>query len=263
MNRSTLILPGVLAAVLLFGACTARGSLDPTDGDNPPPLAGTIFLEPNLIRETDPTTFTDSSIVFLEQAPRSVFDRRVDDYVTINAFVFDVTYSDGITMEAQVNPEFGSETNARQLVETYAGALGRIPAALREGVDTLWINDGVHPLSGTDGALLIHVGQAFQYEFQDYLDEVLLHEAVHSALDVPHATSPGWIAAQEADPNFISANAKAFPEVEDLAESFSAWVISEYLTDRLETSLINLFRQTIPNRLDYLDGLNLDMTPIQ
>ena len=45
---------------------------------------------------------------------RTMFDRRVNNWITVNAFLFEATFDDGLSVEVQVNPEFGDEQTARQ-----------------------------------------------------------------------------------------------------------------------------------------------------
>lgn len=252
----------ILAAAALTAACEARGNLDPTQPGSEPPFAGTIYLNPDFVRDDDPTTFADTAMSYRGQESRQLFDRRVDDYITVDAHVFDVRFTDGIETEVLVNPEFDAVEAGAQ-VERFLPELGKMPATLREGVDTVWVNAGVAPIGGTPGALLIHTEQAFELLFRQFLDELFLHETVHSALDARYADDPAWLAAQAADPNYISEAAQARPELEDLAESFTVWVASRHLRNRLEASLILLIEQTIPNRLEFFDGLDIDMSPLR
>lgn len=252
----------LLAGVALAAGCDSRGSLDPTEDGSNPPFASTIFLNPDFARDDDPTVFSDTAVTYRGQESRQLFDRRVDDYITVDAHVFDVRYTDGIATQVLVNPEF-DQAGALEELERNMEVMGRMPATLRDGVDTVWVNAGFAPIGGTAGALLIHTDQAFDLLFRQFLEEVYLHEMVHSTMDARYAQDPAWLDAQEADPNFISFTARARPELEDLAESFTAWVASRHLRDRLEPSLILLIEQTIPNRLEFFDGLGIDMSPLR
>lgn len=252
----------LLSGLALTAACDSRASLDPTEPGSEPPFPGTIFLDPEFVLDDDPTTFADTAVTYQGQESRQLFDRRVDQYVTVDAHVFDVRFTDGIETEVLVNPEF-DETEAEEQIERYISELGKMPATLRQGVDTVWVNAGFAPIGGAAGALLIHTDQAFDLLFRQFLDELLLHETVHSSLDARWADDPDWLAAQAADPNFISEAAQARPELEDLAESFTAWVASRHLRNRLEGSLILVIEQTIPNRLEFFDGLGIDMSPLR
>ena len=69
-----------------------------------------------------------------------MFDRRVNDWITVNAFLFDTTFNDGLSCEIQVNPEFISSDNAFIVAETYGLEISRLPTYLRNDVETVWIH---------------------------------------------------------------------------------------------------------------------------
>ena len=79
------------------------------DKDNPP-LSGTIFIDPDIITENDSTVFLD--ITDAGTGSRRMFDRRENGWITVDAYLFDVNYYDGISIEFQVNPEFATSENA-------------------------------------------------------------------------------------------------------------------------------------------------------
>ena len=114
-----------------------------------PPWSGTVFIDPDIITESDPTTFVDS--VHTGTGSRTMFDRRVNDWVQLDAILFEATYSDGFTIEFQVNPEFGSVEAARVQADFYAEIIGRLPLALRSEVHSSSIHRGDEAFGG--GAL--------------------------------------------------------------------------------------------------------------
>ena len=62
---------------------------------------------------------------------RAVFDRRNGAWTTEEVRLFDVRYAGrGTAVEFQVNREFGPRA-AREHVDFYAAALGRVPAKLQ------------------------------------------------------------------------------------------------------------------------------------
>ena len=67
-----------------------------------PPFAGTIFIDPDIITDSDPTAYT--SMTYSGQGERTMFDRRVGGWITTDPFLFDATYDDGLAIEVQVNP---------------------------------------------------------------------------------------------------------------------------------------------------------------
>ena len=225
-----------------------------------PPFGGTIFLDPDIITPDDPTTFLE-----LESAGRGIrtmFDRRVGDWISVNAYLFNASFDDGLSAEIQVNPEFGTVDAAQVEAEKYAPLIGQLPTALRKDVETVWIHKGVNPFGGGNNNILIHTGQSDLYVRDGILEETLVHEASHTSLDNPHASSAGWKAAQTADPTFISTYAQDFSDREDVAESFLLYLALRYRIDRISGNLKNTILETMPNRIAYFDGLMLDMHPI-
>jgi len=147
-------------------------------------------------------------------------------------------------------------------IPRFGEVIGRLPTALRVDVQTVWIHRGPQPFGGGNNNLLIHTGQANQYENSGILEETFVHEASHTSLDADHAASPGWLAAQAADPDFISTYARDNPTREDVAESFLPWLAARHRADRISQSLHDTFVQTIPNRFAYFDAQGFDLYPI-
>ena len=245
------------SSLLLLGTAWGQETSTPTAD---PPFWGTIFLDPDIITAEDPTTF--QSITYDGQAMRTMFDRRVNDWITVNAFLFTAVYSDGLSIEVQVNPEFSTSAAAATEAETYARVIGRLPKVLRLDVQTAWIHQGTEPFGGGNNNLLIHIGQAALYEADGILEETFVHEASHTSLDAAHAASAGWLAAQSADSNFISTYARDFPNREDIAESFLPYLAVRYRADRISPELAATITATIPNRIAYFDAQAFDVAPV-
>lgn len=249
-----------LVILLALAACADSSSPAEPVGPVEPPFGGTIFFGPDIITGADPTTF--EGLTYSGQAERTMYDRRVPGWITVDAYLFAASYDDGLAAEVQVNPEFGDVEAARALALRFADVIGRLPTALRVDVDAIWIHAGVQPFGGGNRSLLIHLGQADAYDADGILEETFVHEAAHTSLDAAHATSPGWVAAQKADPVFISTYARDNPTREDIAESFLPWLAVRYRSSRVSTFFVDRIVAAIPHRLDYFDGLNLDMYPI-
>ena len=224
-----------------------------------PPYHGTASLDPDIIIPSDPTDF-----VGLEPAGRGerfVYDRR-HGWITIQAYLFDATFANGLFAEFQVNPEFGTWTEAEAAARAYAPAIGQIPVALREDVDIVWIHRGDQPFGGGNRALTVHTDRGEKYRQRGILTEIFVHEGVHASLDSAHADAPGWLAAQAADPTFISTYAQDHPDREDLAESFSAWLAVRHRRDRITEGMADTITSVIPHRLAYFDSLDLNLCPV-
>lgn len=225
-----------------------------------PPFAGTIFIDPDVITDSDPTAYI--SLTYSGQGERTMFDRRVDGWITIDPFLFDVAYDDGLTIEVQVNSEFLNPAAAQTVAEYYAEAVGRLPTSLRLDIETMWIHQGLELFGGGNNNILIHVDQGDRYVADGILEETLLHEAAHTSLDGRYASSSGWLAAQASDPTFISNYARDFPSREDIAETIVPYVAVQYSADRISESLRLTIVSAIPNRIAFLNAMNLDMYPV-
>lgn len=251
MKPACRLLANVLFAVLVCmpGASVAQTVMQ----------AGTIFTSANIITEKDPTTFT--GLTYAGQGTRTVFDRRSNDWVTINAFLFPATFNDGLTSEVIVNPEFGTREQAEQHARYYAHRVGQLPTILRKDVKALWIHKGVQPFGGGNDSILIHVGKAAEYLRDGILEETLVHEAVHTSMDKEHAKTRAWINAQQADGRYISPYARENPEREDLAETFLMYLAVRVFADRVPADLVQKITAGIPNRLAYFDEITLQLHP--
>lgn len=245
----TLVLSCVLTGLLFSGSLLAE-----------PPYSGTVFLDPDIITSDDPSTFVEAN--YVGTGMRTMYDRRTG-WVELDAYLFDAIYSDELRIEIQVNPEFGSVEAAAAEANFYGAAIGQIPYSLRTDVQTSWIHKGDELFGGGNNNILIHTGAFGQdYISRGFLEEVLIHEAVHTSLDADHANSEGWIAAQEADGEFISTYARDYPQREDLAESFVPYLAVLYKTDRISDEMRDTIISTIPNRIAYLDEQRFNMAPV-
>jgi len=254
------ILPYMLT-MLLLSACLVqpgRSGIGHTM-ECDPPFWGTIFMDPNIIIPSDPSTYLGLS--YEGQGERVMFDRRVNNWITAEPYLFDASYDNGLIIEIQVNPEFGSPDSAMIEAEKYGYVIGQLPAALRRDVETVWIHKGTELFGGGNNNLLIHTGQADLYIEDGILEEVLVHEASHTSLDADHASSSGWLAAQINDNCFISVYASEYPEREDIAESFLPYLAIRYRPDRIPGDLIDTIEGAIPNRIAYFDEQEFDMYP--
>lgn len=244
-------IPAVFAFLFMWSAFAPR--LDP-------PFSGTIFIDPDIMTADDPSTLVVA--VYQGQEMRTMYDRRFNDWVERNAFIVDTAFSDGLVVEVQVNPEFGSADEARTEAIRWAEEVGRLPRALRAEVKTMWIHRGTQPFGGGNQNILIHTGQADQYIAQGILLETLVHEASHTSLDPLYANHIDWLAAQQADPEFISTYAQDYPNREDMAESFLTWLAVRHRADRIPASMKLTIENSIPHRLAFFDQLDLDLSPL-
>jgi len=240
------------------GACEFK----PTT-NSPPPWFGTATSPDfkNIVKDTDPTTFT--KLTDAGQKMRKMFDRRTGSFKDVNAHLFNAQYknNDGLNIEVQVNPEF-TKDKAREYAKQYATVIGRLPKALRRYVKTVWIQGGKEPFGGGNNNLLIHVEQGKEYKKKKILEEIFIHEACHTSLDDLYANNTRWINSRKKDNTYISTYAATeCGKREDIAESFLAYFAVTYRKNRISSIAYNNIVSTIPNRIKFLNSLNLDMYP--
>ncbi len=82
----------VIVGLLLLTSCGGSEPTAPTDAEDDlpsppvstePPFSGTIFIDPDIITPSDPTTF--QSLLAAGQGSRIMFDRRVNGWITVDA----------------------------------------------------------------------------------------------------------------------------------------------------------------------------------
>jgi hypothetical protein len=240
----------------LPGECAdLANSYVPVENPGVPPFSGTLEISPHIMSASDPTSLVE--LEYSGQKDRTMFDRRTDQFGTVNAHIFEARYGTSTMVEVQVNPEFDIAT-AEQEALFYATAIGRMPAFLFTDLETVWIHAGDEPAGGGNNNLLIHTDAGRQYyAARGFLEELFLHEAAHTSLDSRHARDPAWRAAQQADGNFLSIYARDNPEREDVAESIGPWLAVRFFRDRIDSKLAEQIEATIPNRLRYFDCTGL------
>jgi hypothetical protein len=245
-------------------------------GGQPPPYHGSIFVDPDIIKDSDPTSFV--SLTYIGQETRFMFDRRGSKSKKYNAHLYIAAFDDGVEMEIQVNPEF-SQASALKLAEIYSRPLGQMPFTLRKHIKYVFIHDGNYDFSGnlnssegiydasgdgsfSDGWVLIHTLRGDEYIADNILAETLVHEAVHATFERDHAGSAKWLQAQQQDIGFITTYAQQYHTTEDLAESFLFYLAVRYKPDRISDELNQTISTTIKHRINYFDTLNIEIYPM-
>lgn len=250
-------------SLLMLALCSMGGSASAD-----PPFSGTVFIDPDILTAASPSTFTGLS--FTGMGVRNMFDRRINAFADYTVFLFDATYSDmPFAVEFQVNAEFGSEAAAHAVAAFSAPIVGRMPRVLRTRLFEVWMHQGDQPFGGGNDSLLIHTGDgsgtglyADYYLAHGVMEEVLVHELAHTSLDPDHAAAPGWIAAQQADPEFISTYARDNPTREDVAETFVPWLALRCARAVLDAAVADAIEAAIPHRLAYFDAQAFDVSPV-
>ena len=273
-------------SLLLILAANPNSQAQTSQTQNPL-FSNAVIAAAYAFDNTMPTSL--SEVAYIGQAPRTMFDWFYDELcqnhtggnaipVEFDAYVFQAAYSDSSIIEFLVNPEFGSRESAEKEVLFYAESLGRIPAFLRDGI-SVDLHAGDCGMGAVPGNFLIYSGfikerqsvkignnsfrswggrgHGYANPNQVLVEGILIHEGAHSALDQLIKDDPEWKAAQQADGEFISRYAKNYPQNEDIAESFVAWMVLRYGKSVLATYELAITEE-IPNRIAYFDKMFID-----
>jgi Secretion system C-terminal sorting domain len=231
-------------------------------------LDGTIFLYPKTITATDPSAFKSISGSRTETKVL-MYDRDANNgagaFVNVDALVFDVSYDDQITMQVRVRKSDYTDAYAARLARQYAVMMGQLPAVLREGVKFLNILKSDNSWGGnfTLKAMDVTIGKTSEgYEKQGILEETLIHEGCHCALDGNFYGVKDWDDAQKNDPLFISKYALDNPKREDVAESFGPYLAAVLRPSRITAQDAQKIKDAIPNRIKVFTDRKLNMYPI-
>ena len=224
------------------------------------------FASDHAIREAlttdDPTQI--SRIIYQGRGERTVGDARLWSgegtgrkygRTTINAYLFEVSFGAGMPkIEFIVNPEVGELREAVQLVQVYGYLVGQWPREFLRSCESVVIHlgtpEGVAAFA-SDPTLVVHHGHLANSMRWGTIEELLLHESAHLALD-HHTFSDEWKAAVKADGRYITKYAMT-NEVEDIAESFVYYYALRYRSKRLSGLVKRQITDAIPNRIRFFD----------
>lgn len=224
--------------------------------------SGTVFLAGDAITPESPSDFL--GISFIGTSTRETFDRRIENWVNQDSWIFSASYKCGLSpVEVIVNPEF-TESEALYEATRVAKVLGQLPVGARKAVLELWIHDGWELAGGGNGSILVY-SDYFDSEL-NWIEEAFIHEAAHTSIDYQWdgvVDEAAWAAAADADGQYISDYAADFPDREDIAESYGAymvWAIHQEQGIFPESAAEIAAR--MPARLAYFQSLGPDYGPL-
>lgn len=223
---------------------------------------GTVYLTPEVITPESPSDFLE--LTFIGLSDKETFDRRVDDFVKNPSYVFTASFRCATEpVDVVVNSEFTQE-KALQEAERFAYLLGQLPLGLRGLVREIWVHDGNELAGGGNESILVHSGYADQEK--DFIEEVFAHEAAHTSLEFDYGGIGDrklWAAAVASDGVFVSEYSTEFPDREDIAESYGAYLIWALHRDQgIFSEVAQLIEAVIPARLKYFESLGPDFGPL-
>ncbi len=214
---------------------------------------GPVFLAPNTITESDPSIL--QSVTFVRNETRIVPDNRFPNDTQADLYIFQALYQNSTEFEMVVNTQITPFAEAERQARLYARILGQLDPVLIAGIRSVFIHPGNATFTGPVGSIVTHTGTA-ESDFipRGVLEEVMAHEAVHASIDQFYRGSSAWQRVQKSDVVFVSQYARDFPDNEDLAESFVAYLIIKN-ESRNDATTVQRIRNGIPNRIRFFEEL--------
>jgi hypothetical protein len=242
MDRKTHIF--VYALLLALASCTGAASAQPL---YPNSVASNSL---DFIHTSDPNAFQSLSYLTFQQKEMP----GGGGGLFANAYVFRSTYSNTGPVEVWAHSSFGSVANAQPYVQLLSDAMGKLPEFAREELDHVVLHTGDGNFFAEEKAgFFVGYAQRINTRVSNHdLEESVFHETMHVALQTDHATSPGWIQAQQSDADFITEYAEENPNTEDQPESaLFAYAVLNY-PGRLPANIQAAVYDVIPSRVEYL-----------
>jgi len=173
------------------------------------------------------------------------------------AFLFVAHFNDGTRVQLAIDADFKTQDSARQEALRYTPRLGKLPTALRRGVERVVIHKGGENVTafGGDGAIILYSDNATKRIGTHDLEETVFHESVHAAWDRTHAKSAEWQDAQKKDGGYVTDYARKKPQGEDLAESALFAYALLHHPDRIPKEEAARIARLIPNRIAFVEKL--------
>lgn len=216
-------------------------------------VVGTDF---DFITEADPDAFDrledkgQGSAEMPDKSDRSAALRQ-------EAFLFVAHFNDGTHVQLVIDADFKTQDSARAEALRYTPRLGRLPTALRRGVERVVVHKGGENVTAFSdrGLIVLYSDNATKRIGTHDLEETVFHESVHAAWDKAHAKSAEWRQAQKKDGGFVTDYARKNPEGEDLAESALFAFTLLHHPERIPKEEAERIARIIPNRIAFVERL--------
>lgn len=227
-----------------------------------PPYGGTVYLDPDIITVSDPTSFEKS--LFIGRELKSVYDGRDQQMRDLEVYKYRLEFDDDIALEVHVMPAIGDQNAATEAVNRIARAVGQVPTQLRKNLKLIHIfaGDGRANAASWNNLITVYADANIGLERDGFLEELFIHEASHVSIDPDTYIDGRWLAAQDNDPTFISTYGRDNFRSEDVAESIMAYLAIRYKPGRISAEMDRTINASIPYRIAFLDKVFTGIYPI-
>jgi hypothetical protein len=256
INCKHAAIPGYAVPDAVREANTASSPGPALAEDAPPYRSSVVGTDFDFITDSDPDTF-----VRLEgkgKGPAEMPDKSDRSAPLVQeAFLFVAHFNDGTRVKLAIDADFKTEDGARLEALRYTPRLGKLPTALRRGVERVVIHQGGENVTAFSdiGLMVLYSDNATKRIGTHDLEETIFHESVHAAWDKTHAKSTAWQDAQKKDGRYVTDYARKSPQGEDLAESALFAYTLLHHPDRIPKVEAEMISRAIPNRIAFVEKL--------
>ena len=222
----------------------------------PPYRSSVVGTDFDFITESDPNTF--DRLEDKGQGPAEMPDKSDRSAPLVQeAFLFVAHFNDGTRVRLAIDADFKTQDSARQEALRYTPRLGKLPTALRRGVERVVIHKGGENVTAFSdvGLIVVYADNATKRIGTHDLEETVFHESVHAAWDKTHAKSAEWQDAQKKDGGYVTDYARKNPQGEDLAESALFAYTLLHHPNRIPKEEAARIARIIPNRIAFVEKL--------
>ncbi|MDZ4405859.1 hypothetical protein, partial [Prosthecobacter sp.] len=154
----------------------------------PPYRSSVVGTDFDYIIESDPNTFDrledkgQGSAEMPDKSSRLAPLRQ-------EAFLFVAHFNDGTRVNLAIDADFQTQDSAREEALRYTPRLGKLPTALRRGVERVVVHHGGEDVTAFSdvGLIVVYSDNATKRIGTHDLEETVFHESVHAAWDKTHA----------------------------------------------------------------------------
>ncbi|WP_417857812.1 hypothetical protein [Xanthomarina gelatinilytica] len=239
----------------ILSSCKTKPADEPTSIDSltkvPLFKNSIVSTDIDFITDKDPNAFT--YLQYIRQSKQEMPDRRNEQLMDENTYVFKAFFSDGNEVEIWVHSAFGSINKAKKYAQMLTGPLGKLPKFMRKKLLHVVIHKGDETaFSESEGHFFVLYSENMKTRISNHdLEETVFHESVHATLDSSYKNNKKWLKAQKDDNVFITKYGESKPNQEDFSETaIFAYTILKY-QGRLSSEIEEWVLKNIPNRLSF------------
>ena len=153
----------------------------------------------DFITADDSSFFT--SLIYIGQSEKEMPDKRKEELMDLNTFIYEASFSDGNTVEIWCHSDFETDSVALIYAEKVTDPLGKLPEVMRKELDHVVIHQGDETAFGEgEGHFFVLYSLNMDFRISEHdLEETVFHESVHASFEINYVTTKDWKKAQRKD----------------------------------------------------------------